>query len=48
MQKFTRKKKIIIIIAAIAVIAALVSGILLGVFRGDKASVTVEAWTDKE
>ncbi len=23
-------------------------GVLLGVFRGDKASVTVEAWTDKE
>lgn len=23
-------------------------GILLGVFRGDKANVTVEAWTDRE
>lgn len=23
-------------------------GILLGVFRGDKASVTVEAWIDRE
>lgn len=23
-------------------------GILLGVFRGDRANVTVEAWTDKE
>lgn len=23
-------------------------GIIIGVFRGDKANVTVEAWTDKE